>query len=33
MQGEEGNGLGRLTEANMFEKIFERMKRWFGEFF
>jgi cell division protein FtsA len=33
MQDEQRNGLGRLTEANMFEKIFERMKRWFGEFF
>jgi cell division protein FtsA len=27
------NGLGRLTEANMFERIFDRMKRWFSEFF
>lgn len=32
-QDSEKDGLGRLTEANMFEKIFERMKRWFGEFF
>lgn len=27
------NGLGRLTEANMFERIFDRMKKWFNEFF
>ncbi len=27
------NGLGRVTEANMFERIFERMKKWFSEFF
>jgi cell division protein FtsA len=33
LNGSETNGLGRLTEANMFERIFERMKRWFGEFF
>jgi len=33
LQGSENNGLGRLTENNMFERIFDRMKRWFGEFF
>jgi len=33
LQDENWNGLGRLTEANMFEKIFDRMKKWIGEFF
>ena len=33
LQDEKRNGLGRLTEANMFEKIFDRMKKWIGEFF
>jgi cell division protein FtsA len=33
MQNGDQNGLGRLTEANMFERIFDRMKKWFGEFF
>ena len=33
LNSSDSNGLGRLTEANMFERIFDRMKRWFGEFF
>jgi cell division protein FtsA len=33
LQGADSNGLERLTEANMFEKIFDRMKKWFGDFF
>jgi cell division protein FtsA len=33
MQDPERSGLRRLTEANMFEKILERMKRWYKEFF
>ena len=33
MQDPERSGLKRLTEANMFEKILERMKRWYNEFF
>jgi cell division protein FtsA len=33
LQNSGRNGLGRLTEANMFERIFDRMKKWFGEFF
>ena len=33
MQDPEKSGLKRLTEANMFEKILERMRRWYNEFF
>jgi cell division protein FtsA len=33
MQDPERSGLRRLTESNMFEKILERMKRWYKEFF
>jgi len=33
LQNSSENGLGRLTEANMFERIFDRMKKWFSEFF
>jgi cell division protein FtsA len=33
LQNSGENGLGRLTEANMFERIFDRMKQWFSEFF
>ncbi len=33
LQDAETNGLERLNETNMFEKIFERMKKWFGEYF